>query len=306
MKYGAIDIGSNSVRHLVVDYKEEGLLLYRSSSSTITRITEGSSHGKLLLGEQPVERTCRAVGKILSQFREEGIPRENCFLFATESLRMATNSLEVRKKLESEGGIPLEVLSSDEEARSSLRGAAFSFGPNATVFDLGGGSLEISTGEYFSSYPLGAVRMTNRFGEEPQKIEKEIHNELGGRIPDLKGPLVGVGGTSSSVVMMQEGIPVDRYDPALVHGCIVTLESLEQLLSTFIDPQEDRNSITGLEPLRSDIIVAGISVIMALLKLFGVREYAHSETGILWGFLVDKLESKGLTVQGISLNWTSP
>ncbi|MBN1332185.1 MAG: hypothetical protein JW971_00345 [Synergistales bacterium] len=300
MRYCAIDIGSNSVRHLLIEYEPDGLLLYRGSGSTITRITEGSSQGRLVLRETAVKRTLDVVGRIRSFLDDEGVPRNNRFLFATESLRMAENSDHVKTRLEMEAGVPMELLSGNREAQLGQKGATCSFGPYTTTFDLGGGSLEISNEEMSLSFPLGAVRMTNRFGERTGEIEKEVSLHIGASVPKLTGQLIGVGGTSSSVVMMNEGIPVNSYAPSLVHGKRVTLDSLDSLISIITDPRVDRQKITGLEPLRSDIIIAGISVIKAVLKEFHVMGYIHSETGILWGFLVDKLQQRGFFVKGIA------
>jgi len=300
MKYGAIDIGSNSVRHLLVEHEPDGVLRYRGSSSIITRITEGSSQGHLVLKESAVKRTLDAIARVRSILEAEGVSGNNCFLFATESLRMAENSDPVKRMLEKEAGVPVELLSGTREAHLGLKGTSCSFGYDTTAFDLGGGSLEISTGDISLSFPLGAVRMSNRFGEEPLEIEKEVMSHIHREVPSLRGRLIGVGGTSSSVIMMNEGISINSYAPSLVHGKRITLGSLDSLLSLLMDPRVDRQNVTGLEPLRSDIIVAGISVIRAVLKVFNVREYIHSETGILWGFLLEKLQQRGLFIKGIA------
>lgn len=300
MKYCAIDVGSNSVRHLLVEQEPDGVLLYRGSSSVITRITEGSSQGRLVLKEAAVKRTLDAIRGVRSIMEAEGVSRNNCFLFATESLRMAENSCQVKRMLEAEVGVPAELLSGTREAQLGLKGVSCSFGPDTTTFDLGGGSLEISTEGLSLSFPLGAVRMTNRFGEQPREIEKDVISHIEPEVPHLKGQLVGVGGTSSSVIMMNEGIPINSYAPYLVHGKKATLDSLDSLLSLLMGPRVDRQKITGLEPLRSDIIVAGISVIRAVLKVFHVEEYIHSETGILWGVVLEKLQERGLSIRDIA------
>jgi exopolyphosphatase/guanosine-5'-triphosphate,3'-diphosphate pyrophosphatase len=78
-------------------------------------------------------------------------------------------------------GIPLEVLSEEDEARLISLGilSGLKFDPPLGLFvDIGGGSVELAVGNHskmvaLSSLPLGAVRLTERFLKHDPPTEKE-------------------------------------------------------------------------------------------------------------------------------------
>lgn len=68
-------------------------------------------------------------------------------------------------------------------------------------------------------------------------------------------------------------------------------------------PVLDRaKKITGLEPGRADIIVAGICVLEAMLYCWGAEKYTHSETGLLWGRCARLAGAMGLAVKRVELS----
>ena len=299
MKLASIDIGSNSVRHLTVE-EEKGILKYVSSSSQITRVTEGIQEGSTLLKDSAVDRTERALVSINETLDAEGVDAGNRHFFATESLRAASNCEEVVQKLRRTTVSDIEIISGTEEARRSFIGATSSFGRDSLVFDLGGGSMEISTETENFSYPIGAVRTTNLFGtEHPEKVRQYVLHAIEelGHIPVKK--VIGVGGTSSSIAMMLKGIEIFEYTPSLIHGYEIHIEDLFFLLGRFASLPHLKNEQIGLDPLRRDIIDAGMCTVYTLLRFLGVSSYIHSETGLLWGTMIRLLAKKDVEFKGI-------
>lgn len=293
MRFGAVDLGSNSVRCLAVS-ASGGVLEYVASGVWISRVTEGIRKGEYTVGGKALERTLEAVGKALSLLERSGVPAERISFCATESLRSATNSGEVIARMKSLAGLTPRVLGPEEEARLGSRGASLGIPGAGWVFDLGGGSLDIGTADRSFSFPLGAVRMTALFDEDPEAVMEEVRSVVGKSLEGDPGKLVGVGGTSSAAVMMMEKIPVDDYSPSRLHGRTVRSGDLDELArSVLAMPLEGRSAITGLEKKRADIIVAGLSVERALLGLLGVDEYTHSETDLLWALCNDMAAAMG-------------
>ncbi len=69
--------------------------------------------------------------------------------FATSAVRSATNSEEILDHVEKETGVRLQILSGEEEARLTFLAVRRWYGWSAgriTNLDIGGGSLEISSG----------------------------------------------------------------------------------------------------------------------------------------------------------------
>lgn len=293
MKFAAIDVGSNSVRCLAVSSRG-GVLEYIGSGVWITRLTEGIGSGSYEVRPEAIGRTSVAVREARSLLDRMGTGPENMVFFATDSLRSAVNRREAAAELECASGLHLRILKSAEEAVISRSGALLGIKDADRVFDLGGGSLEISGEEGSVSLPAGAVRMRTRFGEDPAAIRREVFSLLSKGFPDHGRCLAGVGGTSSAVAMMLKGIPVSGYHPAMIHGHKVTAADLEALCGEISGmPMEDRRLVRGLEPERADIIVPGIIVIMTLLEVMHLKEYTHSETDLLWGVCAETAATQG-------------
>ncbi|MDO9508386.1 MAG: phosphatase [Thermovirgaceae bacterium] len=298
---GAIDAGSNSVRCLAVS-SHGGVLEYIGSGAWITRLTEGIGGGRYEVRPDALGRTAAAVREARSLLDRAGAGPENMMFFATESLRGAVNGRETGVELERASGLPLRILQGAEEAVLSRSGALLGTKGADCVFDLGGGSLEIG-GAYGSvSIPAGAVRMQARFGEDAGAIREEVLALLAGSLPGVTMGLAGVGGTSSAVVMMLEGVPVLDYHPACIHGHKVTSADLEELFRNISGtPMEERNLITGLEPKRADIIAAGIIVIRTVLEAAGQKGYTHSETDLLWSMCAEMASARGFAASAAKM-----
>lgn len=289
MKWGALDIGSNSVRCLAVERKGNELL-YLASGAWITRLTEGLSLKEVQIRREALLRTCHAVISAVSLLDEQEIPQARRFLFATESLRSASNAEEVQSELERAAKLSLEILDGQKEARLSFLGATVGLSESDIVFDLGGGSLELCDGVRSLSVPIGAVRMATNFGEDADAIRSHALGCLKD-LPFCPSSPIGVGGTSSSVAMMLKGVALEAYHPAKVHGHEVTSLDLETLLQKLrtLSIEKRAEQFPGLDPKRADIIVAGIAVLQAVLEALGVDRYRHSECDLLWGILIEKM-----------------
>src|SRR4051812_903860 len=96
---------------------------------------------------------------------------ERIVAFGTSALRDAANREEFIAAMMERTGIAIELLSGDEEAEHTYRGALFGLElPNArhAVLDIGGGSTELAYGrdgklDRAASIDIGAVRITERF-----------------------------------------------------------------------------------------------------------------------------------------------
>lgn len=190
LRFGAVDLGSNSVRCLAVSVSG-GVLEYVASGVWISRVTEGIREGEYAVGGKALERTLEAVGKAFQLLERSGVTGGHISFCATESLRSAINSGEVVARMESLTGLTPRVLDPEEEARLGRKGASLGIPGAGWVFDLGGGSLDIGTPHRSFSFPLGAVRMTALFGEEPEAVMEEVRSVIGKSLEGGPGNLVG-------------------------------------------------------------------------------------------------------------------
>ncbi|MGC9490631.1 MAG: phosphatase [Thermovirgaceae bacterium] len=296
--FGAVALGSNSVRCLGVFY-EDRKLRYLFSERWTTRLSEGMSDEKRDIAPEALERTMTALAEVKERLLQWDIPPSRTCFFATESLRSADDIERVIPAMEETTGCRLHVLNGHEEARLSFEGALLGIDSADAVFDLGGGSLEVAGPDFTESFRIGAVRMASLYGDAAEKIYEKSRETLVNDLTRKVRKLAGVGGTSSSAAMMLQEIPWQEYHPAKVHRCWIEKRALGALLRKLegLDVKK-RQEVTGLEPSRSDIIVPGLCVIESLLECLGLDGYTHSETDLLWAQAARAAAEEGLVVDG--------
>ena len=87
---------------------------------------------------------------------------------------------------------------------------------------------------------------------------------------------------------------LEPYDPERVHGHVVSLARLEELLARLAAmTEEQRRHTAGLHPDRAPTIVAGVVLLVEALRAFGLDEVEVSEHDILRGAALDAAASSG-------------
>lgn len=209
---------------------------------------------------------------------------EEFLAFATSAVRSATNSEDVLKKVEKKTGVRLEVLSGEEEARLTFLAVRRWYGWSAgriTNLDIGGGSLEMSTGTEESpdlavSLDLGAGRLTHEWFESDPPERKKINllrdyidAELAGPAREFHalgeaGLAVGTSKTFRSLARLTGAAP-SSAGPFVKRT--LTAPGLRQLIA-FISRMTaaDRAELEGISADRSHQIVAGALVAEAAMR----------------------------------------
>ena len=303
-RLGAIDIGSNSVRLMVVEVLRGGTYRILDEEREPTRLGRSvSSEGRL--DDESMDRTIQA----LRSFREIAAGYQVTALrtIATCAVREARNGPEFCRRVREEIGLEVEVIPGDREARLAFSSVQHAFdltGKNVIVADIGGGSTEIifATGnliESIFSTPLGAVRLTEQFGlgdaatpSDFLRMEEEVAASLKKRTSrPLFAPhfLVGSGGTFTTLAELvmaskrEFDIPVAGYkvSQAEVHHLLDRLRKL---------PLRTRRSLAGMAPDRADIIVAGLTIVDALMKRFRVNTLVIHTRGVRDGLVREMID----------------
>jgi len=255
-----------------------------------------------------VERTLACLGEY-RQAIDAHSPTAVRFI-ATSAVRDAANRSDFLQPAESILGAAPEVLSGREEAETAFRGAVSALdaadGPFLVV-DIGGGSTELSFGESHCSDALsldiGSVRLTEKYihHDPPQPEElaaclsvTELHLDDAVRaIPALAGPcrLVGVAGTITTVAAVELGLAT--YDRDRVHHFRLSKEAAEDVFRTLAtETLADRVHNPGLHPGRADVIVAGVCILVRIMRYFDFEECLVSESDLLDGLALGLLEAQ--------------
>ncbi len=287
----AIDIGTNSVRLLVVDGDRD---LERRAE--ITRLGEGVNRSGEL-SDTAMERTLATLIDYRELLDAHGVAHPR--VVATSAARDAANRATFFDAVADVLGASPELLAGDEEARLSFAGAVAGLDPAEGPFlvvDIGGGSTELAVGtttaEGVHSMKVGAVRLTEAELHHDPPQPEELTNALGiveDRLDDAVRlvpaveelrTLVGVGGTITTVAAIEIGLAV--YDRSRVHHFRLSRAAAEDVFRTLAtEPLADRMHNPGLQPGRADVIVAGCVILVGIMRRLHAAELVVCDADLL-------------------------
>jgi exopolyphosphatase/guanosine-5'-triphosphate,3'-diphosphate pyrophosphatase len=286
MRRAVIDIGTNTVKLLVADISQHQAVPVFAMDCT-TRLGEGVDLSKNLLPAAMV-RTIRAIQDFLAEARALGAT--DCVALTTSAARDAANRDGFLAQVRHVCGLDVELISGEREAELIFRGVSSDpewSGASILVVDVGGGSAEFIQGaggkmEFFRSLPLGALRLTEKFGEG-RFIElcEQLRATLREALADCKvrgHRMIGTGGTIVTLAKVECG--------AVDHATI-SREKLQALVRRLeAMPLAKRKKVPRLPPERADIIVAGGAVFLMAMEVLGADELTVSVRNLRYGALL--------------------
>ena len=283
MKYAVIDIGSNSVRLMLV---ANGKVLYKRLNTT--RLGEGLASSTILKREA-IERTANAVSAFYQTAKKEGA--EKTYAFATAAVRTAINGDEFIEKVKEICSLNVEVVSGEKEAELGILGA-LGFGDGA-VIDMGGASCELvvkTDGEivYKKSVNIGVVRLKDECGTDKTKLIKAATRAAKeyGEIPKIKA-VHAIGGTATTLGALALGLT--EYDGERVTGTEITVGELEKTADKLLNmPIEEIASLACMPKGRADVIGGGAFALATIMRKLGIEKMIVSDRDNLEGYAIEK------------------
>jgi exopolyphosphatase/guanosine-5'-triphosphate,3'-diphosphate pyrophosphatase len=277
-----IDIGSHSVLLLVAD-ASVGQPKVLSEQYCITAL--GSGLGQTgMIDPEAATRTRRVIDSYLATCRE--LVADQVILVGTAALREARNQGEIISML---SGLPIRVLSREEEAELTRRGALSGLegADDALVCDLGGRSTEITWPGVQASLPIGCQRgREDHLASDPPTAEEIAR--LRAAVQEVLPPapptdtLVASGGTATTLASMDQKLP--EYRREAVHGRRISRGRLNQLIRRLVSvPLEERENLAGIEPGRAEVLPAGAVILDELCGWCRRDELLVSARGLTWG-----------------------
>ena len=294
MKYGIVDVGSNTMRLSIYHLEGEQFKLL-----THKKIMAGLA-GYIQEGELTPKGMEVAIG-VLRYFQEilHNLDIPHLSVFGTAPLRNISNTEAAVDAIQSATGITVEVLSGVEEAHCSFTGALScgSAPKTGLLADIGGGSTELvayreGVQSSACSLPIGSLSLyTSHVSqlfptkEERRTMLEQIREELNqAKTAGLICPhLTGVGGTIRSAAKLW------GLDPGADGQCLV------------IPAQEIRDLYKGLKkgnkqalrrilrtvPDRVHTVVPGLAILKTILDLYQVETVSVSPWGVREGYLLE-------------------
>ena len=300
MRLGVLDVGSNTVHLQVMDAHHGSAPLAFQSFKEEIRLAEFLTD-KGELSTTGIETLLRTLTRLKNEAKD--IQLDDMLAFATSAIREATNSDEVLSAVNRETGIDLQVLSGADEARFTFlavrRWVGWSAG-DVLLLDIGGGSLEVATGEqenpiYSNSVMLGANRMTRQFLTGDPFTEKSL-NKLREHIQLTLAPLksdigdnskrtaIGTSKTFRTLRRIQQ-----NYLPDL--GSSLTRDGLKTIVPRLAKmTQAQRAGLPGVSASRAVQIVAGAIVAEETMSAFGIEKLTQCPWALREGIVLQRLD----------------
>ena len=216
---------------------------------------------------------------------------------------MARNGDDVLASIRERTGVGVEVISGEVEARLAYLAAraGLDLGEGSlVVFDTGGGSSQFTFGqgsrvdERFS-VEVGAVRYTERFGLADSVTPEALSEAMAAIADDLSrldgrpppDALVGMGGAVTNIAAVHHGLTT--YDPEVIQGTVMDRVEIARQIELYRSRDADeRRAIAGLQPKRSDVILAGACIVATVMDKLGAPTVTVSDRGLRHGLLVDR------------------
>lgn len=281
MTVGAVDIGTNSMRVLILD----------GAGATVERRVEvtGLGTGLDATGRLQVDAVERTIA-VLESFGRSLRACDSVRIVATAASREAENGSEFIARATEALGHPPQVISGEEEARLAYDGALSALSPpdgvTPVVVDIGGGSTEFVQPDAQVSCRIGSVRLTDRaLSDRPVPFDRleAAATDVSTAMtidpdPDRRYWMVGVAGTWTSLM----GLVLGRYVPGEVHGSALERTDVDRLVVKLASLSfEETERLPGLEPKRARVILGGAVIAREALRRFGLGEATISESDLL-------------------------
>lgn len=317
--YAAIDLGTTSCRLVIASPTPTSFRIVETFSK-VTRLGEGIINNNEL-SRVAIKRTINAL-KVCAGVINEYAPIY-CFRFvATAACRRAKNCEEFLDMVKRETGLNIEIISSKEESRLAVVGCIPLLNRNikrTLVFDIGGGSTEISLArvtnsgntfiEGFVSLPYGVVTVSEAFPskemtnlaydtimERTHKLLKDF-DEKYGISQAIKNQEIQVIGTSGTVTVLGAvHLNLTRYNRSAVDGISITKQDVDRAIAKIKrlgDEGRKRHPCIGAQ--KSDLTMAGCAIIEGLCSFWPIEEITVADRGIREGILLDMMHSKANT-----------
>ena len=301
-----IDVGTNSVKLLVADV----------AGSRITPVAEESNQTRLGAGfyatrrlqHAAIAKTAAAAAGYSAKAAKLGATSVR--LIGTSAARDALNAAELAAAIRQESGLPIQILSGEEEAEWVFRGVVSN--PELAclpvlILDVGGGSTEFIVGEnsvprFCHSYPLGTVRLLEQLqpGDPPGLdaldrcravlrafLDREVVPALEPALRQSPGPvqLVGTSGTASILARMEA--KAQDFNREQIEATVLPVGRLRAMLEEQWQlPLAGRRKTPGLPPDRADVILTGMAIYEAIMDRFGFVRLRISTRGLrYWALL---------------------
>lgn len=313
--FAAIDLGTTNCRLLIASPTPTGFAV-KETFSRITRLGEGLiSNG--VLSERAIKRTIYALKLCVKKLKKYKTVKTR--FVATEACRRAKNGEEFVARVKKETGLDLEIISFEDECRLGVCGCVPLINRNiryAVVFDIGGGSTEIScakidennqvTVEGFLSFPLGVITVSEAFtGKE---LSSAAYRAVVKKVLSYLQPfeerygilrlieqgdvqMIAMSGTVTTIGAFHLELPV--YNRAAVDGMALSYDDLSKAkkkLEKMTYAEKEAHPCIGTQ--RADLSLPGCAILQGICEMWPIGEITIADRGLREGIVLDLIRQE--------------
>jgi exopolyphosphatase/guanosine-5'-triphosphate,3'-diphosphate pyrophosphatase len=314
--FAALDLGTNNCRMLVGAPAGDGFRVV-DSFSRIVRLGEGL-HSTGRLTNAAMDRALAALHGCAARLARR--PVRAIRAIATEACRQAENGPEFLARVRLETGLPIDVITSREEAELALDSCTPLLrraGRRALLFDIGGGSTELgwvrlppgdSAPELigYVSLPIGVVTLAERFGAAG--LDCEAFHDMMDEVCDRLAPfervhcirqeirqggvfLLGTSGTVTTLAGMAMDLP--RYSRPRVDGAVLSCDETAAAVARLRAlGREGLAAHPCIGPDRADFVLPGCAVFAAIHRMWPAEQVVVADRGLREGMLLRMIRAE--------------
>lgn len=264
-KYGAVDIGSNAIRLLIVtviEQKDKDPIFKKTSLVRVPiRLgTEVFLHKKI--SESSANRMIDAMKAFTLLMKTHNVKRYKAC--ATSAMREATNGHDVAKNIEQKTGLTVNIIDGKDEAEiiaSTDLKTLIEKDKTFLYVDVGGGSTELtvfSNGQNLisKSFKLGTVRLLKGLVNDTvwDEMEQWIKTETK-KFKDIS--MIGSGGNINTIFKKsgkKMGKPLSYF----------YLSNYYQMMNSLT--YEERITQLDMNPDRADVVIPATKIYLSAMK----------------------------------------
>ena len=302
--YGVIDLGSNSIRLVVYEVKDERRaectskdfksLMNDKVMAGLASYMEGGAFTQA--GVEKAASVLKGHAKRAGYFDCERLD-----VFATAVLRNASNCEQAIAAIEEASGLPVSLLSARDEAHLGFVGATCDRSVDrGTLVDIGGGSTEltrIAGGHDFDNASMSqgslssfarCVRAILPTAEEMDAIAASLRERLAG-LPDPQAyrarTLYGIGGSVRAAAKMRA-----QAAGSIVRPKSMTADEIRAILEWCRDdPDAFAHTALKASAERIHTLVPGCVILLALFEELGAERLELCKYGVREGYLLERM-----------------
>ena len=298
-KLASVDLGSNSF-HLAIAERHGDKLKKVASMSEKVQLGAGldeNNHLSESVQARGLDCLARFAGRLVD------VPINRVRVVATNALRQAINSDDFIQKANAILPVPIEIISGREEARLIYLGVSHTSHSTRQrlVVDIGGGSTELIIGKGLTpllteSAQMGSVSFTQRFFKDGQisdiaferaiyAAQKEIIQHANRYKKTGFEEVLGSSGTIKVIKQALAGFGL---------GDDITIAGAEQLRASLVAcGHVDEIDFAGVKAHRKAFFPAGVAILLAVMKVFGIRLMRYCDGALREGVMYDLLSRLG-------------